>query len=222
MDLRGKRIAVLVADQYQEMEVWYPLLRFREDGAETEAIGAEAGKTYNSKKGYPVVADRSIGDVHASDYDAVVIPGGWAPDTLRQDPRVLKFVREMHDSKRWWRRSAMRVGSWHPPISCAGARLLASRLSRMISSTQAQTMWIARLPWMVILSPRACPPICQLSAGKLARRWLPSPPLARRARRKRGMTSAKSLSPLQGRRPKLSSQVTPAKGGFYKRALRSQ
>jgi len=76
MELQGKRIAVLAADLYQEMEVWYPLLRFREDGAETVAVGAEAGKTYSSKKGYPVVADLSIADVHAKDFDAVVIPGG--------------------------------------------------------------------------------------------------------------------------------------------------
>jgi protease I len=95
MDLRGKRIAVLAADLYQEMEIWYPLLRFREDGAETVAVGAEAGKTYTSKKGYPVVADKSIAEVSAKDFDAVVIPGGWAPDALRQDERVLKFVREM-------------------------------------------------------------------------------------------------------------------------------
>ncbi len=95
MDLKGKRIAVLAADLYQEMEVWYPLLRFREDGAETVAVGAEAGKTYASKKGYPVVADKSIAEVNAKDFDAVVIPGGWAPDTLRQDERMLKFVREM-------------------------------------------------------------------------------------------------------------------------------
>jgi protease I len=95
MDLKGKRIAVLAADLYQELEVWYPLLRFREDGAETVAVGAEAGATYSSKKGYPVVADKSIADVRAQDFDAVVIPGGWAPDTLRQDGRVLNFVREM-------------------------------------------------------------------------------------------------------------------------------
>lgn len=96
MTLQGKRIAVLVADQYQVLEVWYPLLRFREEGAEADAVGAEAGTTYGSKKGYPVVANRSIADVHIEDYDAVVVPGGWAPDTLRQDSRVLKFVREMH------------------------------------------------------------------------------------------------------------------------------
>jgi protease I len=95
MDLKGKRVAVLVAEQYQEMEVWYPLLRFREEGAETVAVGAEAGRTYASKKGYPVVADQSTAEARADQYDAVVVPGGWAPDALRQDDRVLKLVREM-------------------------------------------------------------------------------------------------------------------------------
>jgi protease I len=95
MGLAGKRIAVLAADLYQELEIWYPLLRFREEGAETVAVGAEARKTYLSKKGYPVVADLSIADARAEDFDAVVIPGGWAPDTLRQDERMVEFVRAM-------------------------------------------------------------------------------------------------------------------------------
>jgi protease I len=95
VSLQNKRIAVLAADLYQEMEIWYPLLRFREDGAETVAVGAEAGKTYSSKKGYPVVSDVSIADVRAADFDAVIVPGGWAPDILRQDERILNFVREM-------------------------------------------------------------------------------------------------------------------------------
>ena len=95
MELHGKTIAVLVADQYQEMEVWYPLLRFREAGARTLAVAAEAGATYTSKKGYPVVADRSLSEVSSAEFDAVIIPGGWAPDALRQDERVLRLVREM-------------------------------------------------------------------------------------------------------------------------------
>jgi deglycase len=98
MELQGKKIAVLVADLYQEMEVWYPLLRFREDGAKTMAVGAEAGKTYASKKGYPVVADLSLSEVDSKHFDAVIIPGGWAPDTLRQDDRVLRLVREMDEA----------------------------------------------------------------------------------------------------------------------------
>jgi protease I len=95
MELQGKKIAVLVADLYQELEVWYPLLRFREEGAETVAVGADSGVTYGSKKGYPVVADKALGQVSAAEFDAVVIPGGWAPDALRQDERVLRLVREM-------------------------------------------------------------------------------------------------------------------------------
>jgi len=95
MTLQGKRIAVLVADQYQELEVWYPLLRFREDGAETVVVGEKAGATYTSKRGYPVLAEKSFAQVSAADFDAVIIPGGWAPDTLRQDQRVLRLVREM-------------------------------------------------------------------------------------------------------------------------------
>ncbi len=96
MDLEGRKIAILVADQYQELEVWYPLLRFREDGAETVTVGAEVAQTYLSKKGYPVVSDEAIADANVTDFDAVVIPGGWAPEALRQDPNMVRFVRDMH------------------------------------------------------------------------------------------------------------------------------
>ena len=94
MELKGKRIAILVDQLYQEMEVWYPLLRLREAGADVTTIGPEAGGVYKSKLGYPVRADISIADASAADFDAVVVPGGWAPDYMRRDPRMVDFVRE--------------------------------------------------------------------------------------------------------------------------------
>ena len=57
--------------------------------------GRKQGRPIPARRAIPVVADKSIADVHAKDFDAVVIPGGWAPDTLRQDERMVNFVREM-------------------------------------------------------------------------------------------------------------------------------
>jgi putative intracellular protease/amidase len=51
MDLHGKRVAVLVADHYQDLEVWYPLLRFREEGAQTAAVGAESCRPRGEEQG---------------------------------------------------------------------------------------------------------------------------------------------------------------------------
>lgn len=95
MALNGKRVAVLVADLYQEMEVWYPIYRLREAGAEVIAVGAKAGETYKSKLGYPVKADQSWDDVNAKDFDGVIIPGGFAPDHIRRSPKPIQFVKEI-------------------------------------------------------------------------------------------------------------------------------
>jgi Putative intracellular protease/amidase len=74
MELKGKKVAMLVDNVYQEMEVWYPLYRFQEAGAEVITVGAIAGHTYTSKLGYPVKCDKSYDEVHASDFDGVIIP----------------------------------------------------------------------------------------------------------------------------------------------------
>src|SRR5262245_30487202 len=95
MELKGKKIAVLVDNVYQELEVWYPLLRFREAGAEVVTVGAEAGQTYASKLGYPVKADISYANANAKDFDGVVIPGGYAPDHIRRHAKALDFVRQI-------------------------------------------------------------------------------------------------------------------------------
>lgn len=95
MDLHGKRIAVLVEQLYQELEVWYPYYRLKEAGAEVYTVGPEKDRVYLSKVGYPAKAEMSIDDVSVDDFDAVIIPGGYAPDHLRRHKRMVQFVRDM-------------------------------------------------------------------------------------------------------------------------------
>jgi protease I len=89
-----KKIAVLVEDHYQVLEVWYPYLRLREEGFQTILVGTGKG-AYKSKEGYPAEEELSIKKARPEDFDAVVIPGGYAPDILRRFDEVNKFVRDM-------------------------------------------------------------------------------------------------------------------------------
>jgi protease I len=95
MELKGKRIAVLVDTAYQEMEVWYPYYRLQEAGAECVFVGAEAGKTYTSKVGYPVTAAKSYDQVSARDFDGIVVPGGYAPDHIRRHAKANQLVKDL-------------------------------------------------------------------------------------------------------------------------------
>ncbi|HZD54729.1 MAG TPA: type 1 glutamine amidotransferase domain-containing protein, partial [Candidatus Aquicultoraceae bacterium] len=93
MDLSGKRIAVLAEDLYEDLELWYPVLRFREAGADVIIVGA--GETsYSSKHGYPARPDRNADEVTAADFDAVVVPGGYAPDRMRRHKAMVELVRD--------------------------------------------------------------------------------------------------------------------------------
>lgn len=91
-----KKVAVLLEDHYQVLEVWYPYLRLREEGIQAVLIGT-GKKEYKSKEGYPAREELSIKKAQTDDFDAVVIPGGYAPDILRRYAEVNKFVREMFE-----------------------------------------------------------------------------------------------------------------------------
>ena len=95
MELKGKRIAILVDQLYQEMEVWYPLYRLREAGAEVVLVAAKAQETYKSKLGYPCTSDISYDVARAEDFDGVVAPGGFAPDYIRRHPAAIEFVKQV-------------------------------------------------------------------------------------------------------------------------------
>ncbi|MDP2899227.1 MAG: type 1 glutamine amidotransferase domain-containing protein [bacterium] len=94
MRLTGKKIVILVERDYQDLEVWYPLLRLREEGANVIPVGSGSSKEYKGKYGYPIDVSTSVGAIRADEVDAVIIPGGWAPDYLRRYPAVVAFVKE--------------------------------------------------------------------------------------------------------------------------------
>lgn len=95
MTLKGKKIAVLAENQYEDLELWYPVLRLREAGAEVVITGVTAGEVYQSKHGYPAKADAGAGEVDAGQFAAVVIPGGYAPDYMRRHKTMLDLVKKI-------------------------------------------------------------------------------------------------------------------------------
>ena len=95
MELKGKRIAILVDNIYQDQEVWYPYFRFKEAGAQVVTVAAKAGETYTSKHGYPITSDATYESVRAADFDGVIVPGGYAPDIIRRHSAANRFVYNM-------------------------------------------------------------------------------------------------------------------------------
>ena len=94
MSLQGKRVAILVEDLYQDQEVWYPYYRLKEAGAEVVVVGTGSKSEYKGKYSYPIHADVTADKVAARDFDAVIVPGGYAPDILRRYPAVIRLVKE--------------------------------------------------------------------------------------------------------------------------------
>lgn len=97
MTLQGKRIAVLAEDYVEDIELQYPYWRMREAGAEVVIVGAPGASTHFTKHEAPITVDAGADTVAATDFDAVIIPGGYAPDRMRRHPEMLDFVRRMND-----------------------------------------------------------------------------------------------------------------------------
>jgi len=96
MKLKGKKIVLLVEDRYQVLELWYPLIRMREAGANVTIVGPEKGRVYRSDRGYEITAEAAPADIEIGRYDAVLVPGGYSPDLMRRHPAMVAIVKDAH------------------------------------------------------------------------------------------------------------------------------
>jgi protease I len=96
MRLKGKKVVILIENNYQDLEFWVPYYRLKEEGVEVTVVGSGSSRTYTSKYGYPVEVEKEAKDIDVSKYDGVVIPGGYAPDLMRRYPDMVRIVREAH------------------------------------------------------------------------------------------------------------------------------
>lgn len=110
--LEHQNILMFVADIYEDLELWYPKLRLEEAGAKVTVAGPEGGKTYHGKHGYPCKSDAAIDLMLEADFDGLVIPGGFMPDKLRRDKKVLKLVRDFAAAEKLV--AAICHGGWIP------------------------------------------------------------------------------------------------------------
>ncbi|WP_047865599.1 type 1 glutamine amidotransferase domain-containing protein [Rubrobacter aplysinae] len=97
MRLRGKRVAVLVAGGFEDLEYWVTVMRLREEGAEVVSVGPDL-EPVSGKHGLEGRADVTAGEVDADGLAGLVIPGGWAPDKLRRYEEITTLVRMVHEA----------------------------------------------------------------------------------------------------------------------------
>ena len=98
MRLKDQHIAYLVGPGFEDLEFWVPVMRLREEGAKVTVVGLQAGESYTGKTALEATADVGCDKVSAADFDAVIIPGGWAPDKLRRYDGVKRLVKETCDA----------------------------------------------------------------------------------------------------------------------------
>ncbi len=110
--LAGKKMLTFVGEIYEDLELWYPVLRMREAGMEVVIAGPEAAVIYQGKNGYPCTSDAAIRDMEEKSFDALLVPGGFMPDKLRRDEKVKQLVRDFDASGKLI--AAICHGPWIP------------------------------------------------------------------------------------------------------------
>ncbi|RKD32546.1 type 1 glutamine amidotransferase domain-containing protein [Thermohalobacter berrensis] len=100
MKLKGKRVVMLAEEGFEDLELWYPVIRLREEGCEVIIAGSGSKSTYKGKYGLSVTVDKTVEEISEDDFDGILVPGGWAPDKLRRYKSVTKLVRNFWEKNK--------------------------------------------------------------------------------------------------------------------------
>jgi protease I len=112
--MNGKKVALFLEDQYEDLELHYPRLRLKEAGADIHIIAPEK-KSYRGKNGIEIEPDLTIDEASAKDYDLLVIPGGYSPDKMRQSKAMIQFTKDINEQGKTI--AAVCHAPWMPCIS---------------------------------------------------------------------------------------------------------
>jgi protease I len=98
MSLKGKRVAILVEQDFEDAELTQPLKAMKEAGAQIFVVGSGSQSSYHGKRGKATVkADIDADKVRAEDFDAIIVPGGYAPDKMRLHQPMIDLVKKAYD-----------------------------------------------------------------------------------------------------------------------------
>jgi protease I len=98
MELKDKKIVILIEEIFNDHEFWYPYYRLKEAGAEVVVVGSGSADAYKGKSGTVAKPDKSVEQINAADFDGIVIPGGYAPDMMRRHPKMVQLVKSIFES----------------------------------------------------------------------------------------------------------------------------
>lgn len=165
MNVDDKRLAILVEDQSEDQELWYPVQRLREAGTAVTIVGPEAGKTCKPKHGYPAKSDKPASEVATDDLDGLIIPGGYPPDRIRRNELMVALVRDARQTGK------IVAAICHAGWMLSSAGVLKGRHATSFSAIK-EDMANARANWVdrevvqdgnLITSrtPTTCPPFCE-------------------------------------------------------------
>ncbi len=100
MELEGKKIIILVEEMFNDQEFWYPYYRLKEAGAQVVVVGSGSSREYTGKAGTKAKADVDADAVSSSEFDGIIIPGGYAPDHMRRHSKMVNLVKEIYQAGR--------------------------------------------------------------------------------------------------------------------------